>query len=155
MSTPKPYPTLPESAQRDTKRKRATMQRFNEAIDEVLRSRGFSLDFSCAASQDSLLGYDVKRWSRRDTPAGMMTVSPAGHSVMCRFDDPDAAKRARVGGPLNEYSGKWNHHYFGWEHDHAVRSFTYQLDRVLALKGDGVSATSADPEIDPAGRATP
>ncbi len=137
MATAKPYATLPEPAQRDTKRKRATMQLFNSKIDALLKERGAVVVRDWPAGDDSIGEYDMRYW-QIETPAGPLQILPAGDSVMCRFLEPAdrAMPREQIAKVpqswlLNTYSGKWNHHYFGARMEDAIACFTASLDQLL------------------------
>ncbi len=50
-------------------------------------------------------------------------------TVFTRFDSPEAGRQLV---DCNQYSGKWNHHYFsGWTAETALADFTRNLDLVL------------------------
>ncbi len=51
-------------------------------------------------------------------------------TVFTRFDDPKAARRLV---DCNQFSGKWNHHFFsGWTVETAIEELVFQLRRVMA-----------------------
>ena len=71
-----------------------------------------------------------------DTVAGRLTLHVTENersgldTDFTRFDDPETAYRFV---PCNQYSGKWNHHYFdGWTAETALANFTQEIQRVLA-----------------------
>lgn len=51
-------------------------------------------------------------------------------TVFTRFDDPQTAKKLV---DCNQYSGKWNHHYFdGWTVETALADLSFQLKKVVS-----------------------
>jgi hypothetical protein len=66
-----------------------------------------------------------------DTECGPLLVHPDKDTVYCRFVDADRAKKGNVGGHLNPYTGKWNHHYIGWPARDAFAAFVLALNEVL------------------------
>ena len=72
-----------------------------------------------------------------ETKAGRLALHPDPNDTMgigtvfTRFDDPQGAV-AILGQSVNQYSGKWNHHYFdGWTVETALADFEIQIRRVL------------------------
>ncbi|MHC4299603.1 MAG: hypothetical protein ACYS7Y_20175 [Planctomycetota bacterium] len=67
-----------------------------------------------------------KLYLRIDNSWSSATVGPG--TVFTRFDEP---KRASQDIPCNEFSGKWNHHYFRhWTVQQALTDLEYQLRKV-------------------------
>ena len=109
---------------RHPKRKPRDIQQFLARVIELLQSLG-------AVETDSTYRFTL------ETKAGRLTLHPDPNDTMgigtvfTRFDDPQRAV-ALLGQSVNQYSGKWNHHYFdGWTVETALADFEFQLRRVL------------------------
>ena len=70
-----------------------------------------------------------------ETQAGILHIDPTANrtegpgTIFTRFDNPKLARKL-VG--CNEFSGKWNFHYFKeWNIETALADFTLQLQKVL------------------------
>jgi len=70
------------------------------------------------------------------TKAGVLRLHPDENhtsgpgTVFTRFDDPQAARQIV---DCNQFSGKWNHHYFDpWDVETAIADLTYWLGRVIS-----------------------
>jgi hypothetical protein len=66
-----------------------------------------------------------------DTKCGPLGITPYEEWVACRFYDVERAKAHPISGYFNQYSGKWNHHYFCWPVEDALADFVRQLNEVL------------------------
>lgn len=68
------------------------------------------------------------------TRAGLLRLSyhRGDFSLYGRFDDEDAATKLLGYGKSNPYSGKWNHHYWGWDApDAAAAVCISEIRRIL------------------------
>ena len=97
-------------------------QRFVKQAVQLLLSLG--------AKQD---GSEAYRFTLQ-TKAGCLHLHPDENrtggpgTLFTRFDDPQAARQLV---DCNQFSGKWNHHYFdGWDVDTAIADLTYWLNKV-------------------------
>jgi hypothetical protein len=65
--------------------------------------------------------------------------------IMCRFAEPTRAKVFGLNW-LNEYSGKWNHHYEVGAGSEELHEFKRQLERILGdTKQQNTPVTGDEP----------
>ena len=85
-------------------------------------------------------GYDLSY--QIDTRAGRLDLRIDSHlerdsgpgTVFSRFDDHKRAQA--LGIDCNQYSGKWNHHYFrGWGMDDSLKDLRFHLEGIMPPKG--------------------
>jgi hypothetical protein len=98
-------------------------QQFLKKVTQLLLSLG--------AKQD---GSEAYRFTLQ-TKAGLLRLHPDENqtiglgTLFTRFDDPEAARQIV---DCNQFSGKWNFHYFdGWDVDTAITDLSYWLGKVI------------------------
>lgn len=99
-------------------------QQFLKKVTQLLLSLG--------AKQD---GSEAYRFTLQ-TKVGCLHLHPDENqttglgTLFTRFDDPQAARQIV---DCNQFSGKWNHHYFDpWDVDTAIADLTYSLGKVIS-----------------------
>lgn len=129
---------------RKTKKQERLEKAFDEAMEEVLRSRGAVENTGWLSNMYPL---------RLPTEAGDLLAVTNGTWVAMRFEDVERAKTVLphgYGDRLNRYTGKYNIHF----HEHGVGDLDYcrrrlevVLEPVLPVAGN----TSASPTVPEAG----
>ncbi len=123
MSAPKKLTIGRGIHSRLTKAGVAADARFDALVNAYLESLG-------ARIQHPLDSPYPSRW-HLETKAGALGVTSYGHWIACRFEYPARAKAFVGTFGLNEYSGKWNHHYDVGAGEREIEDFKRQLRRVL------------------------
>ena len=118
-----------------------SQQRFEDGVTKLLRDLGaVDTEETSEAKWASMYSLAVK------TKAGLLLLSVSadtssrklgcGGSVFGRFPDVEQAKkffkvdRLYNHAGLNVYSGKWNHHYFGWSRTCACKDIHQTIERI-------------------------
>lgn len=117
---------LPDAGAKETKKNVAVMKAFNSKVERLLDQAGAQIAHEWKGEP---LGY---RQFVLETKAGPLFVSAHGNWVATRFNDPEAAAKLVGTYNLNTYSGKWNHNYFDWPVDEALRDVGHWLKKVAA-----------------------
>ena len=103
--------------QRLTKAGVAAEMRFNALVNAYLATIG---------TKPGRFGYE---W-RVETVAGAYDCGARGHMIVGSFVDPARVKALGFVW-LNEYSGKWNHHYTFGAGEEELDNFKRQIERIL------------------------
>ena len=119
---------LPDAGAKDTKKALTVKKAFNSKVEKLLDQAGAKLHHEM---KGDLLDLDYRQFVL-ETKAGPAFVSPHGHWVAVRFEDPEAAAKLVGTSGLNTYSGKWNHHYFAWPINDAASDVARWLKRITA-----------------------
>ena len=94
------------------------IENFKEGIQGVLR------EYISHADESSFYQYVVM------TGAGALNLTIYDNWIACRFVDLDAAKHV-LGDRINQYSGKWNHHYsFNNDVVSCIDNFRYEMNKI-------------------------
>ena len=116
---------LPDAGAKDTKKVLTVKKTFNSKVERLLDQTGAKLHHEMKGV-DSL----DHREFLLETKAGIAHVTPLGHWVAVRFNDPEAAAKLVGTNGLNTYSGKWNQNYFAWPLNEAVSDVARWLKRI-------------------------
>jgi hypothetical protein len=107
-------------------------QRFVRKATERLLSLGAKED----AGETYRFTVQTKAGILRLHPDENQTSGPG--TLFTRFDDPAAGRRLV---DCNQFSGKWNHHYFDpWDVDTAISDLTFWLGKVISSPSNPTSA---------------